>query len=117
MASDMPTPSARQRTITAASIHRSYRSPFMGGLAFRRPPVRRQATTACLARRLPSSAEETVARPLQPEVLAQGGPLVFAPENPAPLQLRDHLADEVLQALRQVGEQDVEAVAGLALKP
>src|SRR5262245_1395565 len=55
-------------------------------------------------------SEEPVGRPRQPEILAQGFSLVFAPEQAAPLQLRHHAVDEIVEAARQVGEHDGEAV-------
>ncbi len=55
--------------------------------------------------------EKAVFRPRQAQILAQGPPLIRGPEDPAPLQLRNHPIDEIGQSLRQIGEHDVEAVA------
>ena len=49
--------------------------------------------------RLPSS-EEPIRRPRQAEILAQRRALVFAPEQPAALQFRHDLVDEIVEARR-----------------
>jgi hypothetical protein len=43
-----------------------------------------------------------ISRTRQSEVLAQRPTFVLSPEDPAALQLRDHLADEVLETGRQI---------------
>src|SRR5215813_663816 len=64
-----------------------------------------------------SRLEEAVLRPWKAEILPQRRAFIFLPEQPAPLQLRDHAVDEVVQPLRQIGEHDVEAVATAAHQP
>ena len=56
--------------------------------------------------------EEPVLRPGQAQVLAQRPAFIFPTENPALLQLRHNLVDEVVQTFRQERKHDVEAVAG-----
>ena len=67
--------------------------------------------------RLCSDREKAVLRPWQPQIFTQRPALIFAPEEPAPLQFRHHAIDEIVQPLRKIGEHDVEAVAGLADQP
>src|SRR5476651_1667752 len=45
--------------------------------------------------------KEAVFRPRQAQIFPQGPSLIFAPENPAFLQFRHHLVDEVVEARRQ----------------
>src|ERR1700737_1388249 len=53
----------------------------------------------------------------QAEVFAQGLAFVFAAEEAAALQFGDDPVDEVVEAARDIGEHDVEPVAGGALEP
>jgi hypothetical protein len=62
-------------------------------------------------------SEELILRARQSQILSQSLALIFAPEQSSPLQLRNHLVDEVLEAFRHVGEHDVEAIATLLEKP
>src|SRR6266566_1997515 len=58
-----------------------------------------------LAKPVPTFAEyaltpkEAVFRPRQTKILPQRAALIFAPENPASLQFRHHLVDEVVKPL------------------
>src|SRR5215470_8063412 len=65
----------------------------------------------------PSRLKEPIARARQPEVLAQGRALVFAPEQAAPLQLGDDAVHEVVETGRQIGEHHGEAVAAVDGEP
>src|SRR5215470_9991932 len=56
-------------------------------------------------------------RALEPEVLAQRRAFVFGPEQAAPLQLRNHQRDEVVERAGQIGRHHVEAVAGVGAEP
>ncbi len=49
-------------------------------------------------------------RPRQAEILAQGPAFVFGPEQAATAQFRHDESDEILQAARQRGRHDIEAV-------
>jgi hypothetical protein len=51
------------------------------------------------------------------EVFAQGLAFVFAAEEVAALEFGDDVVDEIVDAARDSGEHDVEAVAGVALEP
>src|ERR1700722_10736900 len=61
--------------------------------------------------RLRSGREEAILRPRKAEVFAQRLALVLGAEDAAPLQLGHDLVHEIVEAARQVGEHDVEAVA------
>src|SRR5690242_14149259 len=56
--------------------------------------------------------EETVLRARQAEVFAQGAALVFAAEEAAALQFGDDPVDKIVEAAGDIGEHDVEPVAG-----
>src|SRR5215813_3126050 len=64
-----------------------------------------------------SVLEETVLRPRQAEVLAQGLALVLAAEDAAALQLGHHPVDEIIEPAGQIGEHDREAVGAAGLQP
>src|SRR6202022_1086028 len=64
-----------------------------------------------------SVAEEAVLGARQAEIFAQGLAFVFAAEEAAALQFGDDPVDEVVEAARDMGEHDVEPVAGGALEP
>src|ERR1700730_8589884 len=64
-----------------------------------------------------SVAEEAVFRAGQAEIFAQGLAFVFAAEEAAALQFGDDPVDEVVEAARDMGEHDVEPVAGVAAEP
>ena len=61
--------------------------------------------------------EKTVFGPRQAKVFAQGSSLVFGSEQVAALEFRNHPIDEIIQALRDVREHDVEAIRCLPEKP
>src|SRR4051812_18923723 len=61
--------------------------------------------------------EEPVFRPGQAEILPQSGSFILFAENPAPLQLRHHLVDEIVEAGGQEREHDVEAVGAAPDQP
>jgi len=61
--------------------------------------------------------KEPVFRPRQAEILPQRPPLILVPENPALLQFRHHLVDEVVETCGQEREHDVEPVAAEARQP
>src|SRR3954449_8924208 len=64
-----------------------------------------------------SVLEEPVLRPWQTEILAQRLALILGAENAAPLQLRHHLVDEVVEPGGEEGKHDVETVAAVAGQP
>src|SRR5712692_8703015 len=57
--------------------------------------------------------EKPVRRPGQPEIFAQSLALVLAPEDAAPLQLRHHAVDEVVETAWQIRKLHGEAVGAL----
>src|ERR1700737_1896126 len=61
--------------------------------------------------------EEAVFRPRQPEIFPQRPAFIFVPENPALLQFRHHLVDEIVEPGGQEWEHDVETVAAVAGQP
>src|SRR5580704_14184994 len=62
----------------------------------------------------PTIAEKAIRRARQPEILPQGLTFVIAPEDAAPLQLRDNAVDEIIEAAGHIREHDVEPVAAFA---
>src|SRR5882757_7799399 len=62
-------------------------------------------------------SEKPVLRPRQPQIFAQGLAFVFAPVDPAPLQLRYDAVDEVIEPSREVRELHGEAVGALGGEP
>src|SRR5262249_4187715 len=61
--------------------------------------------------------KKSVWRRWQSEISAERPTFVAASEEAAPLQFRHHPVDEVVEPFGEVGEHDVEAVAGLADQP
>src|ERR1051325_2606438 len=61
--------------------------------------------------------KEPVFRPRQPEIVTQGPALVFAAEQPAPLQFRHDPVDKIVEPARYPREHDVEPVAGVSEEP
>src|SRR6202022_3224844 len=90
-------PNARRRTISRATwgARSSFRS---GTLSARRWTIR-----IC---RLPANLrfKKPVFRPRQPQILPQRLAFVFLPENPALLQFRHHLVDEIVEACGEIRE-------------
>ena len=87
-----------------------------GDLSTVRPRPPRPPTSADRARRRVLDRVPVDVR-AQAEVLAQGRPLVLAPEQPAVLQDRHDVVDEDVEPARQVRRHDVEAVGGALLEP
>ena len=56
-------------------------------------------------------------RPRKAEMVAQGRSRIFRPEQTTPLQFRHDQIDEVVEAAREVGRQDDEAVGQPAVEP
>src|SRR5262245_15800169 len=67
--------------------------------------------------RSPLILEEAVLRPRQAQIFAQRRAFIFAAVDAAPLQLRYHLVDEIVEPGRQEREHDVEAVAAARDQP
>src|SRR5467141_2564525 len=65
----------------------------------------------------PGRIIEYARRPGQTVMLAQHCPGVFGPEQPAPLQNRDHLGAEHVELRRQQRRHDIEPVRGAVCEP
>src|ERR1700694_191758 len=55
--------------------------------------------------------KKTVFRPRQAEIFSQRPALILSAEDSALLQFRHHLVDEVVEALRPIGEHDIKPTA------